>query len=130
MSIERIMYEEIQKEFEEMGKMELGSEQHVKTAQVVNNTMDRLNKIDEIKNETLKLAIEERKLDIEEERIELEKKENLFKHLMTGTMFVLSLGVTIWANLDSKAFETENTHTTEAGRASTRRLLSLLDRFK
>lgn len=130
MSVETIMYEEARKEYEEAGKLELGSDQHVKTIQAANSIVDRLSENMKIENEARKLDLEERRLEIEEQRLENDKKGNLVRNVLTGAMFVLSTGVTIWANIDAKKFEGAFTHTTEAGRNSTRKLLSLLDKIK
>lgn len=129
-NVERAMRDEANKEFEELGKMKLGSEEHVKTANVANSTVDRLNEMEKINIEHRKLDIEERKLDIEEKKLENDKKNNLVKNVLTGTIFVVSTGITIWANIDSKKFEGAFTHTTEAGRGSERKLLSLLDKVR
>ena len=130
MSVENVMYEEAKKEFEEVGKMELGSEAYVKTVQGANSMVDRLNEAAKIENETRKLDIEERRLDIEEKKNEVEKKDKFIKNAISVGTSVLYVGVTIWANVSSKRFEQGFTHTTEAGRNSTRKLLGLLDRFK
>ena len=130
MSIERTMRDEANKEFEEMGKMKLGSEEHVKTANVANTTVDRLNEIEKINIEHRKLDIEEQKIEIEKKKLENDKKNNLVRYVLTGAIFVVSTGVTIWANIDSKRFEGSFTHTTASGRNSERKLLSLLDKVR
>lgn len=130
MSVERTMYEEAQKEFEEVGKMKLGSEEHVKTTNAANAMVDRLNEMEKIKVEHRKLDVEERRLDIEEKKADNDKKDRFIKNCLTAGTFVASTAVLIWANIDSKKFEGAFTHTTEAGRGSERKLLSLLDKFK
>lgn len=130
MSIERTMYEEAEKQFVEIGKMELGSDQYVKTVNGATDIVDRLNELEKIKNEKRKLDIEEKKIEVENARLDRSDKADLFKNVMTGVTFVASLAVTVWGYVDSKRFEQGYTHTTEAGRASTRKLLSFLDRVK
>lgn len=125
-----LVTKEVESEVKSIGSMELGIDEHVKTAQVANNMIDRLIKVDEVENEKRKLDLEERKLDIEEKKLENDKRNNVVKNVLSGLAFVTSLGVTIWANIDSKKFEQGFTHTTEAGRGSTRKLLNLLDKFK
>lgn len=125
-----LVNKEVESEVKSIGSMELGADEHVKTAKVANDMMDRLIKVDEIENEKRKLDLEERKLDIEEQKVENDKRNNKIKNVLSGIAFVTSLGVTIWANIDSKRFELGSTHTTEAGRGSTRKLLNLLDKFK
>ena len=128
--LEDILYEELENELSEFNRMNLGSDDYVKTAKSTTDMIDKLNESEKIKNEKRRLDIEERKLDIESERNVIEKRNGLTKSIVTGLMFAISTGVTIWANIDSKRFEQDYTHTTEAGRGSTKKLLGLLDKFK
>lgn len=128
--LENAVYEEVMNELGEISKMELGSEEHVKSAQVVNGMVDRLHESKKLENETLKLELEAKRLEVEEEKNRNEKNNNVVKNVITGVTFVGSVVVAVWANLDSKKFEMGFTHTTEAGRASTRKLLGFLDKFK
>lgn len=129
--LERLYYEEIKSEIEEIGNAELGGDVHVKTAQVANSMMDRLNEAEKIKNEQKRLENEEQKLAIEAEKNAIEKRNNTIKNILTGAIFAVSTGVTIWSNVSAMKFETGgNLHTTEPGKNSTRKLLNLLDKFK
>lgn len=128
--LENVVYEEVLSELSEISKMEMGSDQHVKSAQVVNGMIDRVHESKKLENETLRLELEAEKLKIEDEKNRNEKTNNVVKNILTGVTFVGSVIVAVWANLDSKAFEKDYTHTTEAGRASTRKLLGFLDKFK
>lgn len=130
MSVENVIREEASLEFEEIGKMELGSDAHAKAVQAANAMVDRLNESDKIENEKRRLDIEERRLDIEERKVENDRKLGLIRNALTFATFVGSVGVTIWANIDSKRFEQGFTHTTDAGRSSSRSLLNLLDKLK
>lgn len=128
--LEDLMYEELENELAELSKLNLGCDEHVKTTKATTDMIDKLNESEKIKNEKRRLDIEERKLDIESERNVIEKRNGLTKSIVTGLVFAISTGVTIWANIDSKRFEQGYTHTTEAGRGSTKKLLGLLDKFK
>lgn len=130
MSIKTVMMGEVKDEFEKIGKMELGSDAHVKTAGVANATMDRLIKMDEVENERKQLELKERELEIEEQKLTKDRKLDKIKTIGSWVMFGICTGVSIWANIDSKKFEGAFTHTTEAGRSSERKLLGLMDRFK
>lgn len=128
--LEQNLYEETLSEVAEMGNMELGSNAHVKTAKVVNDTIDRLNEAKRIENQSRQLDIEAEKNEIEREKIANEKRFNKIKTVGSWILFIATTGVTIWANKDSKRFEEGYTHTTEAGKSSTRNLLNLMDKFK
>lgn len=129
-SVEEVLYEEALSECSAMAGMKLGSEEHTKTAKVVNDMMDRLIKLEEVKNEQRRLDIEEQKAYIEERKVDSDKINQWIRNGITLVTFGVSVMVTVWANEDSKLFEQGYTHTTEAGRTSTRRLLTLLDKFK
>lgn len=130
MSVEKAMYEEVMNELKEVKKMELGSDQHLKTVGTINSMVDRLGESQKLDNEKKRLEIEERKSLIEAARLESEKKDRTFKNIATVVTNGLFLGVTIWANIDSKRFEREDTHTTEAGKSSSRALLNLWSKIK
>lgn len=89
--------------------MEAGSEEQAKTIETANSIVDRL-------NESVKLKGE--------------RTDRWIKLGVTVAMFLGSLGLSVWANKDSKKFEGAFTHTTEAGRSSQRNLLSFFDRQK
>lgn len=125
MSVQTTLYDEALREFEEVTKFDLGSEQHTKTVQAANSIVDRLNELDKTENEKRRLDIEEKKLEIEEAKLKSDKQDHLIRDVITVTLNLIFVGVTIWANVDSKRFEQGYTHTTEAGRSSTRSLLGL-----
>lgn len=130
MSIEKAMYEEVMNELESVKKMELGSDQHIKTVGVINSMVDRLGESQKLDYEKKRMEIEERKTLIEAARLESEKKDRTFKNIATVVTNGLFLGVTIWANVDSKRFEQGFTHTTESGKSSSRTLMSLWSKIK
>ena len=128
--VKRLATEEVANEYEEMGKMKLGSEEHVKTAQVANGVMDRLIKLDEIENERRKLDNEEKKLRIEEERLIHDKKVDWAKIWVGVATTASTMAAWVWANNNSTKLELGgHMHSTEAGRSVNRKLLGLLDKY-
>ena len=124
MSVYRSMYEEVESNIGDIGKMELGSEQHIATVNCVNSMIDRLNECDKIKNE-------ERKIDIEETRLASDQRGRLALNVITVTTTVAYVAVHVWTVLSDRKFESEGfMHTSEAGRSSRRSLLSLMDKFR
>ena len=130
MSIERAMQDEVMNELKEVGKMELGSDQHVKTVGAINSMLDRLGESQKLDNEKKRLEIEERKSLIEAARLESEKRDRAVKNGITIGTTLAFLGVQIGANIMSMRFEQGYTHTTEAGKNSSRTLLNLLSKSK
>ena len=135
MDVNERLKDEVLSEIEGVGTMALGSAEHEKTVNAVNGMMDRIIKVEQLKAEQRKLDLEESKLRLEEEKKDLEErkanndhKNNITRNVITVVTTALSVGVAIWANIDSKKFE--GYHSTEAGRMSERRLLGFLDKLK
>lgn len=137
-SVEKIMYDEAEREFQDLNGLELGSEEHAKATAAANSIVDRLNKSEEIKIRNRELDVKEAELEIEKQKLEMEesksKNGNLLEKVKIGVevgLAVLATGVTIFQLKSSQRFESDGyTHTTEAGRGAERRLSSLIDKFK
>ena len=129
-SVEEALYEEALSEYTAMAEMELGSDEHTKTAKVANDMMDRLIRLEEVKNEQRRLDIEEEKNDVEKRKVDNDKINQWIRNGLTLVTFGVYAGIQIWAYKDSQLFEQGYTQTTESGRTSTRKLLTLLDKFK
>lgn len=130
MSIKQTLTEEVLNEYDEIAKMKLGSDEYVKTVQGVNSMVDRLNDLEKNENDSIKLELEADKLKLEQERLAFDKKGQKIGNIIKVTLFGVCTAVTIWANIDSKKFEMGYTHTSSAGRESTKKLLSFMDKFK
>jgi hypothetical protein len=140
-TLETKMYERAEQQYRDAELMGAGSEECVKTTNLANGTVDRLNELRKIRLEEKKLeyekarleaekAREEKKLEFEKARLEADKRDRFIKNVMTGVTFGVGALITIWANIDSKKFEGAFTHTTSAGRQSESKLLSFMDRVK
>ena len=137
MDVSTRLKDEVMSEIEGVSTMTLGSAEHGHTVEAVNGMIDRLVKLEQVETDKRKLDLESEKLRLEEEKRDLEElkvnneaRNNKIRNVITVATTVLTVGVTIWANVDSKRFEQGFTHTTEAGRTSTRKLLGLLDKLK
>lgn len=143
-SVEKIMYDEAEREFQDLNGLELGSEEHTKATAAANSIVDRLNKSEEIKlrNRELdfketELNMEKEKLDIERQKLEMEdaksKNGNLMDKVKIGVevgLAFLFVGTSIYQMKDSQRFELYGgSQTTEAGRASERRMSNLIDKI-
>ena len=130
MSIERLLYEEVESQVQEIHKMQLGSDECVKAINAMSGMVDRIQEAEKIKNEYRKLEIEERKNDIEERKVESERFVQSMRNGITIAIAVIYATVEVWAHVSSKQFEQDYTHTTDSGRTSTRNLLSLFSKVK
>ena len=131
MSVYTKLYEETQHQYEEIGRMELGSDEHVKTVNCANSMTDRLLDRDRLLLEERKLDIEERKLELEQEKLQNERRGKWLPHVITVVTTGLCIGTQVWTVLSERKFEAKGLMlTSEAGRSSRRSLLSLVDKFR
>ena len=131
MSVYRSMYEEVESNIGDIGKMELGSEQHIATVNCVNSMIDRLNECDKIKNEERKIDIEEKKLELEKARLASDQRGRLALNVITVTTTVAYVAVHVWTVLSDRSFAAECfMHTSHAGRSSRRSLLTRMHKFR
>ena len=130
MSVYSTMYDEAQNHFAEIGKMELGSDEHVKTVECANSMVDRLNERDRIANEDRQLELKEREIELEYARIESEKRGRRNTTVLTLITFAGYAGLQVWTLLSDREFEAKGLmNTSEAGRTSKRNLLNLVDKL-
>lgn len=132
MSVKKMLAEEIESKIESLKDLDHGSEEYHKGIDDVSKMLDKYIDMDKIDreyrdredsriNENANKALERRS----------DRIERVLKYGLSGLTFGVSIFVTLWINKDSKMFEQEGyTHTTEAGRLSTRKLLNLLDKFR
>ena len=131
MSLEKLLVEEVESQLEALNELGYGSEEHHRGVQDTSILLDKINDTKRIEYERQdKLASREQEKEMKLKQMREDRFERWLKYGLTGVTFVASLGFSIWAYKDSKAFEMGFTQTTEAGRASTRKILSLLDKFK
>ena len=117
MKIENMLRDEIQSEIEELGKIELGSEQYKTTVEAVTKLMDRvieMEKIDIEHQERIETRDEENQFKMEQ--MKEDRKDRIIKNILSAAGIIIPVGVTIWGTKISLKFEEEGTITTTAGR--------------
>lgn len=120
MSIQTLLNEEIKNEFEDLKKMELGSETYRATVDGLTKLVDRvieLEKIDVEQNE----AYENRQVELS--KIEDDRKDRWVRNILTGAGIIIPTAVTVWGTIKSINFEKEGTITTIMGRGFIQKLL-------
>lgn len=129
--VKELLEQEIESQIEALDDIEYGSDQHSACVGDTVRLLEKLNEMNRIEQDHIDKE-ESRKLeeDLKLKEMAENKKDRLWKNVLTAGTFVVSAGITIWGYVDSKRFEQGFTHTTEAGRTSTRKLLGLLDKFK
>lgn len=124
MSIETLLHEEIQAEFEELKGMEVGSEEHKYTVDSVAKLYDRAIEMRKFDVETqAKEKEREIELNLKREQMEEERKDRRWRNALTAAGIVVPTAVTIWGTIKSMEFEKEGTITTIMGRGFIQKLL-------
>ena len=117
MKIENLLREEIQTEIEELGRLELGSEQYNKTVDGVTKLIDRvveIEKLDIEHQERIETRDEENRIKMEEMKVD--KKDRIIRNVISALGIVIPVGVTVWGTKYTTNFEKEDSVTTTAGR--------------
>lgn len=124
MSIKTMLNDEIMNELEELGKIQVGSEDYKVTVDGVTKLCDRL-----IEMGKLDAEAEERKRNheddilIKQQQLRETKKDNTVKNVITVIGIAIPAGVTIWGAVKSFEFEKEGTITTIFGRGFLNKIL-------
>ena len=124
MNIEKQLHVEIAKEIEELGKLQLGSEDYKATVDGVTKLMDRA-----IEMERLNVDIQDKEVIREDDKtlrlraLDDEKNDRFVKNCLTAAGILIPTVVTIWGTLKSIEFEKEGTITTIMGRGFINKLL-------
>lgn len=123
--VERLLETEWENEIQELGRMQLGSDEYKNTIDGVTKLTD---KVIELKKIEIEREKEEKNREFEENfklrQMKDEKKDRFVKNCFTGVTIVSSVVVPLVMCIWSTNFEREGTFTTEAGRGSIRELLS------
>ena len=117
MSVENTLIDAIETGFDELDKMEVGSDQYKSTVNGLTMLVDRIIDLNKIEMEH-DIQIENRKqeLELKREQMEDEKRDRLIKNCLTGASIVTTVGLTIWGACKSWEFEKEGTITSTFGR--------------
>ncbi len=124
MSIDALLYEEIENEFENLNDLKVGTDQHKTTVEGLTKLMDRaieIKKIDDEKEEKEKIREFEQSLKLQQ--IEEDRKDRKFKNGIAIAGIAVPSVLTIWGTLKSLKFEEKGTITTIMGRGFINKLL-------
>ena len=124
MSIRNLLQEEIQDEFENLGKMELGSETYKTTVDGLTKLVDRAIELDKFAVESDdKDVCRDIDTELKTQQMESEKKDRLVKNGIAIAGIIIPVVVTVWGTILSFKFEEEGTITTILGRGFINKLL-------
>ena len=124
MTIEDLLIDELDAEFETLRTAKPGTEEHKAAGDMLVKLLDRKIEMDRIQNEAQdkEKARESGEL-MEEKRLKDEKKDRLIKNIIGAAGVVLPILVTVWGTKVSREFEKEGTFTTIMGRGFINKLL-------
>ena len=120
MGIRTLLNEEIKNEFNDLKKMELGSETYKTTVDGLTKLVDRAIELERIDVEQ-KENYENRQVELS--KIEDDRKDQFVRNILTGAGIIIPTVVTIWGTIKSINFEKEGTITTIMGRGFIQKLL-------
>lgn len=124
MSMQTLLYDEIETEFDKLRTMEPGSEKYKVTVDGLTKLMDRAIEMEKVDNDC-KEKEEARLSDqaVKLQQLEEDRKDHIVKNAIGVAGVVLPLLVTIWGTKVSLKFEEEGTFTTIMGRGFINKLL-------
>lgn len=117
MSIKTLLHEEIESEFKELEKTQVGSDEYKASIDGISKLIDRSIEISKLEAD-IKDKEETRELDTQ---LELKKQKDEYRNktianVLTGASIISGIALTVWGTLKSLKFEETGTVTTSAGR--------------
>lgn len=123
-NIETLLYDEIDREFEELRGIELGTEKYKVAVDGITKLLGQANESDRIEVDCKDKA-ENRKVEqqLKERQMRDEKIDRWVRNGISVAGILLPLGITVWGTLVSFRFEETGAVTTNMGRGFIQRLL-------
>lgn len=123
MNIRNVLENEIESEFEELGKIEVGSDKYKSAVDGVTKLVDKAIDLEKFYVEMEdKVNARESEADLKAKQIKNDKKDQIVRNGIAIAGIVVPTAITIWGTLTTLKFEEVGTVTTNAGRAFMNRL--------
>lgn len=117
MRIETMLHDGIEDGFNELKKIQVGTEEYKSTVDGLTKLLDRAIEIDKIDAETQTNADNrEIETNIELKKIAADRKDRTIKNCLTAASIVCTAGITVWGSLKSWKFEETGVVTSGPGR--------------
>lgn len=124
MDIKTLLHDEIQTEFGELKKMQLGTDQYKTTVDGLTKLVDKAIEMDKVDVEREEKDINrEIDNDLKTKQMEDERKDRLVKNCIAVAGIVVPVAVTVWGTIVTLNFEKEGTVTTMMGRGFINKLI-------
>lgn len=124
MEIKTLLVEEVQDELDNLGALELGSEEYKTTVDGLTKLIDRVIDIEKLESDSKeKVIVMENENDFKLKQMDEERKDRLIRNGIAVAGIVIPSLITIWGTVKSLKFEEEGTITTIVGRGFINKLL-------
>lgn len=118
--VKTLLNEEIQMELEILKDLEMGTDEHKVSVDLITKLLDREIELNKLENEKTK-RIED--IDFRKSQAKDENMDRLIRNGLTAAGIVIPTVVTIWGTLKTLKFEETGTVTTMMGRSFVNKLL-------
>lgn len=123
MRIETMLHDGIEDGFNELKKIQVGTEEYKSTVDGLTKLLDRAIEMDKIDVEAQTNADNrENETSIELEKIASDRKDRIIKNCLTAASIICTAGVTVWGSLKSWKFEETGVVTSGPGREFMKRI--------
>lgn len=120
MNIKKTLYKEIENEFQDLSKLDVGTDEHKTSVDGLTKLLDRAI---EIEKHEAEMKEREAERFAKNSQVADEQRNRKVQNAIQGAGIVLPLMVTIWGTVKSFKFEQEGTITTIMGRGFINKLL-------
>lgn len=123
MKIETLLHEEIKDEFDELSKLEVGSEKYKITVDGITKLVDRAIEIDKLNTESEDRS-DQRNIDADMKAKQMKEDsiDRIVRNSIAIAGIVIPTALTIWGTITTLEFEKEGTITTASGREFIKKL--------
>lgn len=124
MNVQTLLYDAIETDFEELDKMEVGTDKYLKTVDGLTKLVDRaieMEKFDTERDDKNNQMKSEENLKVSQ--FKEDKKDRFVRNCIAVAGLVVPAIITIWGTVKSLNFEKEGTVTTIVGRGFINKLL-------
>ena len=129
MVLQTLLCDEIKSELEELGKIQVGTDEYKTAVDGVTKLISQA-----LETEKLNQEFEAREMERETDRelklkqMDEDRKDRRVKNILAALGIFIPVGATVWGTLKSLKFEIDGTVTTMAGRNHINKLLSMFGR--
>lgn len=127
MKTETLLHEEIESQFQELGKIAVGTDDYKAAVDGVTKLLDREIKLKELEiasyDKEKEFEQKEKELTLKEEQLKDESRDRKIKNAITVGNIMTTAGLAVWGTIASFKFEKNDSITTILGRGWINKLI-------